>query len=186
MPVLPILGDLSRDWWTLALRGLAAVIFGVLAFFWPGLTLAVLIWLWGLFVLVDGVMAVIAGGRGHWWALLLFGLLAIAAGLIALFQPGLTALALLFVIAAWALVRGVLEIVAAVRLRRELNNEWLLVASGLLSVLLGVLLVMFPAAGVLSLVWLIGAYAIVVGILMLALAFRLRGVQRRLEPGLAT
>lgn len=186
MPALPILADISRNWWTLAIRGAAAVIFGILAFFWPGLTLAALILLWGVFVLADGAMAVVAGGRGRWWPLFVFGLLAIAAGFFALFRPGLTALALLFVIAAWAIVRGVLEIVAAMRLRRELTNEWLLVASGLLSVLVGVLLVMFPGVGLLSLMWLIGAYAVAVGVLLLVLAFRLRGLRRRLEPGLAT
>lgn len=185
MPSLAILASVTENWWTLALRGVAALAFGVLAFLWPGLTLAALILLWAVFALADGVMAVIAGGRGHWWSLLIFGFVAIAAGVFALARPRLTALALLAVIAAWAILRGIFEIAAAIRLRRELTGEWLLMASGLLSIAVGVLLVMFPRAGLLTIVWLIGAYAFAAGVLLLVLAFRLRGVHQRLEPGLA-
>ncbi|HWQ53702.1 MAG TPA: DUF308 domain-containing protein [Bryobacteraceae bacterium] len=157
MPSLTILAGISRNWWVLAVRGFIAVLFGLCAFLWPGLTLAVLVLLWGIFALADGVMAVIVGGWGRWWSLLLFGLLAIAIGVFALSQPHITALALLFVIAAWAIARGIFEIVAAIRLRKELSNEWLLILSGSLSIAIGVLLVMFPGAGALSMVWLLGA-----------------------------
>lgn len=186
MPSFALLEHASRNWWMLLLRGIIAIVFGLCAFLWPGLTLAVLILLWGAFALVDGVIAVIEGGRVRWWSILFFGVLAIAAGLFALLQPGITALALLFVIAIWAIARGILEIVAAIRLRKELTNEWLLVLSGLLSIGLGVLFVMFPGAGILSLLWLLGAYALVAGILMIVLSFRLRGARRQFEPGLAT
>ncbi len=186
MPYLAILGVVSKNWWMLAVRGVIAILFGLCAFLWPGLTLAVLVMLWGAFALVDGILAVIAGGAVRWWSLLLFGIVAIAAGLFALFWPGITAVALLFVIAIWAIVRGITEIVAAIRLRKELANEWLLVLTGVLAVALGVVLMMSPAAGILALIWFLAAYALVVGVLLLILAYRLRGVHRQMQPRLAT
>ena len=180
-PVLPVL---SRNWWALALRGLAAVVFGILAFVWPAITLYVLVLMFGAYMLVDGVLAVVAavraaGRESRWWLLLIEGVLGILVGLVTFFQPGLTALALLYLIAAWAVVTGVIEIVGAVRLREEIEGEWALGLSGALSVLFGVLLVVLPApAGLLSLVWLIGAYAVAYGVLLVVLAFRVRN-----EPG---
>ena len=175
--MLPVL---ARNWWALALRGLAAILFGVLAFAWPGITLFVLVLFFGAYMLVDGIFAIVAavraaGEEDRWWLLLIEGILGVLAGLVAFFWPGLTALALLYFIAAWAIVTGIMEIVAAIRLRQEIEGEWALGLSGLLSVIFGILLVVLPApAGLLSLVWLVGAYAVATGVLLLILAFRVR------------
>jgi uncharacterized membrane protein HdeD (DUF308 family) len=184
-PVLPVL---SRNWWLVALRGLAAIVFGVLAFVWPAITLWALVLLFGAYMLVDGIFAIVAavraaGREARWWLLLIEGVLGVLAGLVAAFWPGLTALALLYFIAAWAIVSGILEIAGAIRLRREIEGEWALGLSGALSLLFGVLLVVIPApAGLLSLVWLIGAYALAFGVLLLVLAFRLRGTSEMHTP----
>ena len=175
--VLPVL---SRNWWALALRGLAAIIFGILAFVWPGITLWALILLFGAYMLVDGVFAIVAAARvageaARWWLLLVEGILGVLAGIVAFVWPGLTALALLYFVAAWAIVTGIFEIVGAIRLRREIEGEWALILGGALSVLFGVLLVAVgPGVGLLSLVWLIGVYAVAFGVLLLILAFRVR------------
>ena len=170
---------LARNWWAIALRGLAGIIFGILAFVMPGMTLAVLVLLFGAYALVDGIFDIIAslGGRSgaqSWWMLLLEGLVGVAAGLVAFFRPGLTALALVYLIAAWAIITGVLEIVAAIRLRKVMRNEWWLVAGGVLSIVFGVLIAAAPGAGALALVFWIGAYALIFGVLMVGLGFRLR------------
>lgn len=183
-PLLPVL---SRNWWALALRGLAAILFGILAFAWPGITLFVLVIFFGAYLLVDGIFAIVAavraaGEEARWWLLLIEGILGVVAGLVAFFWPGLTALALLYLVAAWAIVTGIMEIVGAIRLRRELVGEWALILSGVLSFIFGVLLVVIPArAGLLSLTWLIGIYAIAFGVIMLVLAFRVRGLARSAE-----
>ena len=171
---------LAGNWWALALRGVAAIIFGVLAFVLPGVTLAVLILLFGGYALVTGVLNVLAAVRGRgddqpWWVLLFEGLLGVAAGIVAFALPGLTELALLYMIAAWAIVTGALEIVAAIRLRRGITGEAWLVLNGILSIVFGALTMLAPGAGALSLAWLIGAYAIGFGALLLGLSFRLRG-----------
>ncbi len=173
-----LLVSAGRNWWTLLIRGIVAVIFALMAFFWPLTTLSVLVLLWGAFAIVDGVFAIVAGARTRWWSVLLFGVLGVLAGLVALLLPGITALVLLIVIGAWAIARGIFEIVAAIRLRRELTGEWILVVSGIVSIALGSLMVLFPGAGALALVWLIGLQALVAGMLMLALAFRLRQLTR--------
>jgi uncharacterized membrane protein HdeD (DUF308 family) len=177
---------LARNWWAVALRGLFAVLFGFAALAWPGITLAALVALFGAYALVDGLFAIVsavvnAGRQPRWWALLLEGLLGVAAGIAAFVWPGITALVLLYVIAAWAIVTGIFEIVAAIRLRREIRGEWLLALGGLASVLFGLSLIVFPVAGALTVVWLIGAYALVFGVLLLVLAFRLRGMRNRIE-----
>jgi uncharacterized membrane protein HdeD (DUF308 family) len=168
--------------------GLAAIVFGVLAFVWPGITLWVLVLLFGAYMLVDGTFAIVAavraaGREARWWLLLIEGVLGVLAGLVAVFWPGLTALALLYFVAAWAIVSGILEIIGAIRLRQEIEGEWALGLSGALSVLFGVLLAVIPApAGLLSLVWLIGAYALAFGVLLLVLAFRLRSASEMHTP----
>jgi uncharacterized membrane protein HdeD (DUF308 family) len=180
-----ILGSISRNWWLLAVGGIAAVLFAIGAFLWPGLSLLVLLVLWGAYAIVDGVTAVIAGARARWWSMVFLGIVGIAAGLFALLRPGITALALLLVIAAWAIARGILEIVAAFYLRKELSNEWVLVVSGLLSITVGILFILFPGAGVLAMIWIIGLYILAMGVLQLILAFRLRDLHTQREPRLA-
>jgi uncharacterized membrane protein HdeD (DUF308 family) len=173
-----MLPKLSENWWALALRGVASVIFGLLALFWPGITLTALILLFGAFALVDGVFAIVAGIRGvegRRWLLLAEGVLGAIAGLVALSLPGTVAIVMLYVVAAWAVLTGLLEIVAAVQLRREIEGEWALALVGTVSVLFGVVLAVLPGVGLLSLVWLIGASVLVSGIALIALAFRVRG-----------
>ena len=169
---------LAKNWWLLLLRGIAAIIFGLLAFAWPGLTLLTLILFYGAFALVDGVLALVAaitgGVPGSRWWLAIVGLLGIAAGLLTFLTPGLTALVLLIFIASWAIVTGVFEIIGAIKLRKEIDNEWLLILSGIISVLFGVGMLLAPGAGALALVWVIGAYSVVLGVIFAALAFRLK------------
>jgi uncharacterized membrane protein HdeD (DUF308 family) len=177
---------LARNWWAIALRGLLAVLFGLAAFFWPGISLVVLVALFGAYALVDGIFAIVSAFKTKdWWPLLLEGAAGIAAGALTFLWPGITALALVYVIAAWAIVTGIFEIIAAVRLRKEIENEWLLGLGGLASVVLGVIMIAAPGAGALGLVWAIGAYALVFGVTLIALGFRLRGLKERAErrPG---
>ena len=169
---------LAKNWWMLLLRGIAAIIFGALAFAWPGMTLLTLIVIYGAYALVDGAIAIIAAITGgasapRWW-LAIIGLLGIAAGLSTFLMPGLTAIVLLFFIAGWAITTGVFQIIGAIRLRKEIDNEWLLIVGGIISVLFGVGVLMAPGAGALALIWVIGTYAIVEGILFVALALRLK------------
>lgn len=182
VPVIDV-DMLARNWWLFLLRGIAGIAFGLITFFAPGISLAALVLLFGAYALADGVFAIWSAIRRHgedrWWVLLLQGLLGIAAAAVTLLWPGITALALLFVIAAWALVTGVLEIAVAIRLRKAITNEWLLVLSGIASVVLGVLLVLNPAVGALVVVLWIGAYALVSGALLVGLSFRLRRELKR-------
>lgn len=176
---------LAKNWWLLLLRGIAAIIFGMLAFAWPGVTLLTLILFYGAFALVDGVLAIIAaitgGAPGPRWWLAIVGLLGIAAGLLTFLMPGLSALVLLFFIAGWAIATGVFQIIGAIQLRKEIDNEWLLLLSGIASVAFGVLLAAQPGAGALTVLWLIGAYAIVFGVLLLMLAFKTRKFVSKLK-----
>jgi uncharacterized membrane protein HdeD (DUF308 family) len=180
---------LARNWWAIALRGVAAVVFGVLALLLPGTTLAALVLLFGAYAIVEGVFSLIAAVRGRTdeprWLLALQAIVSIAAGLVTFLWPGLTALVLLYVIAAWALVIGVLQIVAAVRLHSRIRGEGWLVLSGILSVIFGVLMMWAPGAGALALVLWIGSYAIVFGALLIVLAFRLRGGRLKAEEHLS-
>jgi uncharacterized membrane protein HdeD (DUF308 family) len=170
---------LFRNWWVLLLRGLVAIAFGVLIWFQPGISLAALVLLFGAYSMADGILGVwtaIAGRKVHedWWLLLLGGLLGIGVGVLTFFAPGITALALLFYIAVWAIATGVLEIVAAISLRKEIKGEWLLILCGLASVVFGVLLMAQPGTGALAVLWLIASYAIVFGVLLVILAFKAR------------
>jgi uncharacterized membrane protein HdeD (DUF308 family) len=169
---------LARAWWLILLRGIFAVLFGVLAFAWPGITLASLVLLFGAYAFVDGVFALIGavrgGGREPWWLLVLEGLVGIGIGALTIFAPGVTALALLFYIAIWAIATGVLEIAAAVAVRKEIEGEWLLILSGLASVAFGALLIARPGAGALAVLWLIGAYALAFGVLLVLASFKVR------------
>lgn len=175
----PILHALARNWWLVLLRGLAAIAFGVLAFAWPGLTLLTLVLLYGAYALIDGVVALgtaLTGGAERiatWW-LILVGIAGIAAGILTFVWPGGAALVLTLFVGAWAIVHGVGEIMGAIQLRKEIDNEWLLILAGALSVLFGAFVMIAPAAGALSLVWMIGAYAILFGALLVGLSLRLR------------
>lgn len=180
-----MLQSLARNWWALALRGVLAILFGVAAFVWPGMTIAALVLLFGAYAFVDGLFALMAAIRQHgdvgserWWMLLLEGLAGIGVGVLTVLWPNITGLVLLYLIAAWAIITGVFEILAAIRLRREIDNEWWLALAGIASVVFGVLIALQPAAGALAIVWILGGYAILFGILLLALAFRLRGMGR--------
>jgi uncharacterized membrane protein HdeD (DUF308 family) len=169
---------LAKNWWMLLLRGVAAIIFGVLTFAWPGMTLLTLIMFYGAFALIDGVLAIVAAITGgapapRWW-LAIVGLLGIATGLVVFMMPGLTALVLLYFIAGWAIATGVFQIIGAIRLRKEIDDEWYLILGGLISVLFGIGVMMAPGAGALALLWVIGIYAVVIGVIMVGLAFRLK------------
>lgn len=170
---------LARNWWALLIRGIAAVIFGILAFLWPGLTVVVLVILFGAYAFVDGVFAIVAAVRAaqaheRWWPLVLEGIVGLAIAAITFYDLRLTALALYFTIAAWAFITGILEIAAAIQLRKAIANEWLLIVAGACSILFGVLMLWHPVAAALAIVWIIATYAIVFGVIMIALAFRLR------------
>jgi uncharacterized membrane protein HdeD (DUF308 family) len=177
-----------RNWWVLLVRGICAVLFGLLAFTWPGLTLFALVILYGAYALADGVTAIwlaLAGGRHEegrmWWQMLIVGLLGIAAGIVTFAWPGVTALVLLVLIACWAIVRGIFEIAAAIRLRKVIEHEWMLAAAGVLSVLFGIVLLARPGAGALALIWVIGAFALIWGAVAIGLSFKLRGLKVRWE-----
>jgi uncharacterized membrane protein HdeD (DUF308 family) len=164
------------------------VLFGIFAFIWPGITLAVLVLVWGAYAIADGVMALIAAYTMHeegrpMGSLIVVGILGIAAGIVTFFWPGMTALVLLLFIASWAVLMGIFEIAAAIRLRKHIENEWLLALSGVVSIAFGVLMFLQPGAGALAVVWLIGSFAIFFGILLIALSFRLKGLASRLATG---
>jgi uncharacterized membrane protein HdeD (DUF308 family) len=175
-----VLRSLAQNWWLLLLRGVAAIAFGALAFFWPGLTLLTLTLLWGAYSLSDGIFALWAAMSGtggetasRWW-LALAGVVSILAGFVAFVWPGMTALVLLIFIACWAIIIGVLQIWGAIELRKEIEGEWLLGLNGLLSIAFGIIMFAQPAAGALAVVWMIGWFAILAGCSYIALAFRLR------------
>jgi len=178
---------LAGNWWAFVLRGVVAILFGIMAVLLPGMALLTLVYLFGFYAIVDGVFSLIAAFRKTgpeqlpWWALVIEGILGLIAGVVALILPGLTALVLLYVIAGWAVATGIMELVAAVRLRKQITGEWVLVVIGILSIAFGVLIALFPGAGALTVVLWIGAYAIVFGILLIALGVRLRSWARREE-----
>jgi uncharacterized membrane protein HdeD (DUF308 family) len=174
-----IVAGLAARWWTLLVRGIAAILFGVYALLRPGPSLVALVLVWGAYALVDGVFALVLAARrgrsGERWGWYFFeGVTSIAAGVLAFALPGITAVALTTMMGAWAVLTGVAEIVAAIELRKVIRGEWLLAASGVLSIGFGLLAFAFPLAGALSIVWLIGAYAIGFGVVLAVLAFRVR------------
>ena len=173
-----MLRTISKNWWLFGLRGLFAVIFGVLAFIWPGTTITALVLVFGAYAFVDGIFSLVAGfadANYRWWIGLLEGVVGLLAGIAAFVWPGITAFAFVYLIAAWALLTGLMEISAAVQLRKEISGEWLLAISGVASVIFGIALAFFPSAGMVTLIWLIGAYALLFGLLTIFLAFKLRG-----------
>jgi len=172
-----MLHSLAQYWWALAIRGVVAVLFGLMTFFLPGITLVTLVLLFGAYALADGVFNVIASFRvaSHHWALLIEGIIGILIGILTFAWPAVTAIVLLYLIAFWAIFTGIFEVVAGIRLRKTITNEWLLLLMGVLSLVFGVAILFAPAIGALAIVLWIGAYALVFGITLLALAFRLRG-----------
>ncbi len=182
--------DHTPSWWSLALRGLVAVLFGLAALFWPGLVLEVLILFFGAYALVDGIFALVAAFRssGHGMRrplLLIEGVIGILFCILALFWPGLTAFTLLYIIAFWAIFSGIDRIVMAVMPRREIENEWSIALSGVLSVIFGIVLVLLPDAGLVAYTWLVGLLALAVGTALIYYAFRVRG-QRTSGSRIAT
>ena len=170
---------LAKNWWALVIRGLLGIVVGVLTFIWPGITLAALVLLFGAYSLVDGALnlaAAVRAAQAHerWGILVIEGLVGIAASAVTVLWPAITAIALVYVIAAWAVVTGTLEITAAVRLRRHIKGEWLLALSGIASLIFGILMMIAPIAGALVIALWVGAYALVSGIILIALGFRLR------------
>lgn len=182
-----MLSTLARNWWLILLRGLCAILFGILAFAWPGLTLLTLVIIWGVYAISDGITALtlaVAGrrvGPPAWW-LILTGVLGILAGIIAIVHPGLAISVLLLFIGFWAILRGIMEIIAALALRREVANEFMLLLGGVVSILFGILLVGRPGAGALAMVFVVGTLAIIYGVAEIALSIRLRQHKGRLEP----
>jgi uncharacterized membrane protein HdeD (DUF308 family) len=174
-----MLHALARNWWALLLRGIAAVIFGLLAFFWPGLTGFALVILFGAYAFVDGIFALVSAIRAaeaheRWWAFALEGIVGLVIAAIVLFRPGIAALALYYTIAIWAILTGIFEIVAAIQMRALVPSEFWLILGGILSIVFGVLLFVFPLIGILTVIYLIGFYAILFGIVMIVFSFRLR------------
>jgi uncharacterized membrane protein HdeD (DUF308 family) len=182
-----MLSLVSRDWWVHAVRGIAAILFGIMALIWPGPTLAVLILLFGAYAFVDGVVLLVALARGdvlarsHKWTTGLMGVLGIVISVATLMWPGLTALTLLYLVAFWAITMGILQIVAAIEFRREIDGEFFVVLGGILSIVFGGLLAAFPGTGLLSLVWLVGFWAELFGFSSLGIAYRLHGIDRDLN-----
>jgi uncharacterized membrane protein HdeD (DUF308 family) len=169
---------LANNWWVLLLRGLAGIGFGLVSFGWPHITLFSLILMFGTFAAVGGVLEIIAAIRGgsmlpRWW-LALSGLIALGAAAATFMAPHITALLLIYIIGGWALIHGIFEIIGAIRLRKQIQNEWTLILSGVLSALFGIMVMLRPGAGALGLIWMIGAIAFVTGILFTYFAFRLR------------
>ena len=179
-----VLRSLADNWWLLLLRGIAAIAFGALAFFWPGLTLVTLTLLWGTYALIDGAIAIWAafnasgGDAGPRWWLGLSGVAGILAGVVTFYYTGMTTLVLLTFIAVWAIIIGAMQIWGAIALRKVLQHEWLLILNGVLSIAFGAVLLAQPAAGALGFVWMIAWYAIFFGCLYVALAFKLKQYKR--------
>ena len=181
---------LARNWWALLIRGIAAVIFGILAFLWPGATIVAIGILFGVYAFIDGVFAIVAAVRAaeahaRWWPLLIEGIVGLVIAGITVYDIGITLLALYFTIAAWAFITGILEIAAAVQLRKALANEVWLIIGGLASIAFGVLMLWRPMAGALAVIWIIGAYAIIFGITLIALSLRLRKHANEMPPAAA-
>jgi len=182
---------ITHNWWMYAVRGLVAILFGILAITRPEQALQALVLVFGSFALVDGIFAIVAGIATHryfdrWWAVLLEGIAGVVIGMLTFFWPNITALALLYCIAAWALITGIFEIVAAIQFRREITGEWMLILGGLLSIFFGALLVVYPVAGAASVIWVIAIYAVVFGISEIIFAFRLYSLRKDFQKAVAT
>ena len=183
-PLSAVPGDqlvrkLGGAWGWILLRGVASLAFGAMALVWPGITVLVLVVMWGAWAFVDGIAALVTAWQARdqgkpLWPLVVIGVLGVGAGLVTLFAPAIAGVALLAFIAAWAIVTGVFQIVHAIRVRKAIENERMLILSGILSVLIGVFVLLYPASGALALVWVIAVWSIVFGVLLVSAAFRLK------------
>ena len=176
---MPQVSGLTSNWWALALRGAVSILLGLVAFTMPGITVTALVYVFGLYVFVEGVLAIMAALRGirehdRWGWMLIEGIVCIVAAVAAFMMPGVGALAIVYLVAAWAIVTGALEIAAGIKLRKIIDNEWLLIIAGVLSLALGIYVLMRPGVGLLLLVTWVGVYALFAGILMLMLSFKIR------------
>lgn len=176
--------ELAKYWWLMVLRGVLAIIFAIMAFAWPGITLSFLVVFLGVYFLIDGIFSLIHGFRirktdTHWWALVLEGLLGIVAGIVCLSMPGITVIFLVGLVALWSVVTGLLEIILAIRLRKEIQHEWILIIAGVFSVIFGILLFVQPLAGVIVISWWLGLYALFFGIFMITIGARLKKFAER-------
>jgi uncharacterized membrane protein HdeD (DUF308 family) len=179
---------LAENWWAIALRGVCGILFGAIALMRPGVAIAALVFLFGIYALFDGIFSLVSAIRGgrnqpRWGMLLLRGIIGILVGIYAFVSPGITALALVTVVAVWAVITGILEIAAAIRLRKVIRNEWLMGLAGAVSVIFGVLLLAAPLAGAVVLAWWIGTYALIMGVVEVALGFKLRRIGRIEDSG---
>ncbi len=186
-----MLASFARNWWVIALRGLVAILFGIIALVSPQSTILALVLVFAAFAMADGILTMFAGLETHkeddrWWVMVLGGLVEIVLAVLVVIWPQITAVVFVYLIAAWAIITGVAEIVAAIELRGVLPNEWLMLLSGILSVVFGVMLIVYPAAGAVSLVWLVGLYAMVAGIMDIVFAFRLHGFAQKVEKTFGT
>jgi uncharacterized membrane protein HdeD (DUF308 family) len=177
---------LKRHWWVPVIRGIAAIVFGIIAFVYPGITIATLVLFFGAWVLIDGIFRVV-GAIGHrasdpdWGWHIVIGIVGIIVGLLTFHAPQITALALIIYVAAWALMIGATEIAFAIKLRREIKGEWFLILMGLASIIFAILLLWNPIAGAAAVIWLIAWYAVVLGILAIFFGFRLRSLRAPLS-----
>jgi uncharacterized membrane protein HdeD (DUF308 family) len=174
-----LLHGLAQNWWVFLLRGILAIAVGVLAFVWPGITLVSLVLLFGIYAAADGILAIASAITGHtpiprWW-LAIVGIAGLAAAFMAFTRPGLTLAVLLLVIAIWAIAAGVMEIIGAIQLRKEIDNEWFLALSGLCAVIFGLILLFRPGLGTLALIFTFGTFAVIEGLLLIAFSIRLKG-----------
>lgn len=175
----PLLHGLAQNWWVFLLRGILAIAIGVLAFVWPGITLVSLVLLFGVYAAADGILAIASAITGHtpmprWW-LAVVGIAGLAAAFMAFTRPGLTVAVLLIVIAAWAIASGIMQIIGAIQLRKEIDNEWLLILSGLAAIVFGAILLFRPGLGTLALIFTLGTFAVIEGLLLIAFSIRLKG-----------
>ena len=175
----PLLHGLAQNWWVFLLRGILAIVIGVLAFVWPGITLVSLVLLFGIYAAADGILAIASAITGHtpmprWW-LAIVGIAGLVAAFLAFTRPGFTLAVLLVVIAAWAIVSGIMQIIGAIQLRKEIDNEWFLILSGIAAVFFGAILLFRPGVGTLALIFTLGTFAVIEGLLLIGLSIRLKG-----------
>ncbi len=175
---------IAEFWWAFVLRGIIAILFGIAAIIWPGKTLDLLIFIVGIYFFADGIVTIFTAfnNREDWWMLFIEGIVSMIFGIVIFFLPGITALILLYLIAIWALITGIFELITCYHVPRGHSSFWSLIIMGILSLLLAVLLIAFPGKGALAAIWLIGIYAIAFGITTVIFGFKLRLTESPLEP----